>query len=171
MLLNRLNLNTLFAGYKGEPALFETELVGGFGWLRLNNFYDTGEGANHLASKVGVNFNFNVGMQKAWTIAVKPALFWDMSMWDAGRVHRHRPPVDLRPLHSIPHDFVIASVRLPVALRSAPVHSHSISFSKAASSPPSAQPPIMVKYPLTLEEPESRPVGRPHDMSGGTATW
>ena len=89
MLLNRLNLNTLFAGYKGEPALFETELVGGLGWLRLNNFYDTGEGANHLASKVGVNFNFNVGMQKAWTIAVKPALFWDMSMWDAGRVHRH----------------------------------------------------------------------------------
>ena len=50
MLLNRLNLNNMFAGYNGQPRLFEVEAVGGFGWLRLNDFYETGEGANHLAN-------------------------------------------------------------------------------------------------------------------------
>ena len=89
MLLNRLNLNNIFTAYKGQPSLFEVELVGGFGWLRLNNFYETGEGANHLASKAGVNFNFNIGEKKAWTVAVKPAIFWDMSMWDAPVAHNH----------------------------------------------------------------------------------
>lgn len=89
MLLNRLNLNNIFTAYKGQPSLFEVELVGGFGWLRLNNFYESGEGANHLASKAGVNFNFNVGEKKAWTVAVKPAIFWDMSMWDAPGAHSH----------------------------------------------------------------------------------
>lgn len=89
MLLNRLNLNNIFTAYKGQPSLFEVELVGGFGWLRLNNFYESGEGANHLASKAGVNFNFNVGEKKAWTVAVKPAIFWDMSMWDAPVAHSH----------------------------------------------------------------------------------
>ena len=76
MLLNRLNLNNMFAGYNGQPRLFEVEAVGGFGWLRLNDFYETGEGANHLASK-------------AWTVAIKPAILWDMSMWDADRAHSH----------------------------------------------------------------------------------
>ena len=89
MLLNRLNLNNIFTAYKGQPSLFEVELVGGFGWLRLNNFYESGEGANHLASKAGVNFNFNIGEKKAWTVAVKPAIFWDMSMWDAPVAHNH----------------------------------------------------------------------------------
>ncbi len=89
MLLNRLNLNNIFTAYKGQPSLFEVELVGGFGWLRLNNFYESGEGANHLASKAGVNFNFNIGEKKAWTVAVKPAIFWDMSMWDAPVAHSH----------------------------------------------------------------------------------
>lgn len=89
MLLNRLNLNNIFTAYKGQPSLFEVELVGGFGWLRLNNFYETGEGANHLASKAGVNFNLNIGEKKAWTVAVKPAIFWDMSMWDAPVAHSH----------------------------------------------------------------------------------
>ena len=89
MLLNRLNLNNMFAGYNGQPRLFEVEAVGGFGWLRLNDFYETGEGANHLASKAGVNFNFNLGEKKAWTVAIKPAILWDMSMWDADRAHSH----------------------------------------------------------------------------------
>ncbi len=90
MLLNRVNLNRMLFGYdEGKPSLFEIELLGGFGWLRLNNFYADGEGTNHLASKAGVNFNFNVGEKRAWTIAVKPAVFWDMSMWDAGQANRY----------------------------------------------------------------------------------
>lgn len=89
MLLNRLNLNNIFAGYNGQPRLFEVEAVGGFGWLRLLNFYSDGKGANHLASKAGVNLNFNLGEKKAWTVAVKPAILWDMSMWDRGHGNMH----------------------------------------------------------------------------------
>ncbi|MCD8317669.1 MAG: OmpA family protein, partial [Paraprevotella sp.] len=80
----------IFAGYKGSPRLFEVEAVGGFGWLHLSDFYaGTLDDANHLAAKAGVNFNFNVGEQKAWTIAIKPAILWDMSMWDAGVKNTH----------------------------------------------------------------------------------
>ena len=92
MLLNRLNLNNIFAGYNGEPRLFEVEAVAGFGWLRLSNYWGVdGKDANHLASKVGVNLNFNVGEKKAWTIAVKPAVLWDMSMWDAPNMVKNHP--------------------------------------------------------------------------------
>ena len=89
MLLHSVNLNNWFVGYNGQPRLFEVEAVGGFGWLRLNNYYEGGNAANHLASKAGINFNFNVGEKRAWTIAVKPAVFWDMSMWDAPVAHNH----------------------------------------------------------------------------------
>ena len=33
---------------------------------------------NYLTSKVGLDFNFNIGEQKAWQINVKPALVWAM---------------------------------------------------------------------------------------------
>ena len=82
MLLHRLNLNNIFAGYKGQPRLFEVEALGGFGWLRMNKFYNDGRAANHAASKAGLNFNFNLGEKKAWTVSVKPAIFWDLTKWD-----------------------------------------------------------------------------------------
>lgn len=89
MLLNRLNLNNIFAGYNGKPRLFEIEAVGGFGWLHFMNFYEDNKDANHLGAKAGANFNFNVGEAKAWTIAIKPAIVWDMSMWDADVAASH----------------------------------------------------------------------------------
>lgn len=87
MLLNRLNINNIIKPYSGEPSLFEAEVVGGFGWLRLTDWGSGGN--NHLASKAGINFNFNVGQAKAWTIGIKPAIFWDMSMWDTDRAHNY----------------------------------------------------------------------------------
>lgn len=89
MLLNRINLNNLFTGYKGKRSVFEVEVVSGFGWLRLINFYKNYEDANHLASKAGLNLNFNLGEKKAWTIGVKPAIMWDMGMWDTDSKHSH----------------------------------------------------------------------------------
>lgn len=75
-LLGKVNLNNLFAGYKGTPRLFEIEAVGGVGWLHS---YVVGAGdTNDLSSKVGLNFNFNLGEEKAWTIAVKPALVYNL---------------------------------------------------------------------------------------------
>lgn len=89
MLLHRLNLNNIFAGYSGKPRLFEVEAVGGFGWLRVIDFYKDNEDGNFLAAKAGVNFNFNVGKKKDWTIGIKPAIFWDMDMRDTGKEETH----------------------------------------------------------------------------------
>lgn len=73
-LLNTLNLSNMFCGYKGEPRLFEVETVAGIGWMH----YCAGYG-NSMSSKFGLNFNFNLGESKAWTVAFKPALVYDMN--------------------------------------------------------------------------------------------
>lgn len=75
-LLGKININNLFCGYKGTPRLFEVEAVTGAGWLHS---YINGEGdENFISTKVGLNFNFNLGSAKAWTIAVKPALVYNL---------------------------------------------------------------------------------------------
>ena len=81
-LLGRLNLMNMFAGYKGTPRAFEMEVVAGAGWLHTygklahTNFSSI---SNTFSSKVGLNFNFNLGETKAWTVSVKPAIVWNMS--------------------------------------------------------------------------------------------
>lgn len=75
-LLGKINLNNLFCAYNGTPRLFEVEAVAGIGWLHS---YVIGEyDANFVSTKAGVNFNFNLGREKAWTIAVKPALVYNL---------------------------------------------------------------------------------------------
>ena len=76
-LLGTLNLSNLFGGYAGAPRLFEVETVAGIGWL---HYAVNGESdLNSMSSKLGLNFNFNLGEEKAWTLAFKPALVYDMS--------------------------------------------------------------------------------------------
>lgn len=76
-----INLMNAFAGYKGAPRTFEMELVAGAGWLHAynhgNDNYEQDD-ANSWATKVGLNFNFNLGEKKAWTIGIKPAILWNM---------------------------------------------------------------------------------------------
>ena len=75
-LLGKVNLMNLFAGYTGTPRIFEVEAVAGAGWL---HYYMDGPGdMNSWSSRFGMNFNFNLGEAKAWTIGVKPALVYDM---------------------------------------------------------------------------------------------
>ena len=75
--LGTLNLSNLFGGYAGAPRLFEVETVAGIGWL---HYAVNGENdLNSMSSKLGLNFNFNLGEEKAWTLAFKPALVYDMS--------------------------------------------------------------------------------------------
>ncbi len=90
MLLHRLNLNNIFWRYKGEPSLFEVEALGGFGWLHVNDAYSTSDGmkdGNWITSKAGLNFNFNIGEKKAWTVAVKPAIVWNMTQFDQDHIN------------------------------------------------------------------------------------
>ena len=75
--LGTLNLSNLFGGYAGAPRLFEVETVAGIGWL---HYAVNGESDLYsMSSKLGLNFNFNLGEEKAWTLAFKPALVYDMS--------------------------------------------------------------------------------------------
>lgn len=74
-LLGKVNLMNLFAGYKGEPRLFEVEAVAGMGWL---HYYVNGDGdQNTWSTRLGLNFNFNLGESKAWTLGIKPAIVYD----------------------------------------------------------------------------------------------
>ena len=75
-LLGKVNLMNLFASYQGQPRLFEVEAVAGMGWL---HYYVNGDGdENSWSTRFGLNFNFNLGESKAWTLGIKPAIVYDM---------------------------------------------------------------------------------------------
>ena len=86
-LLNYVNLNNLFCGYKGAPRFFEVVAKGGLGWghefmavdgARNNSDYD------FISAKAGLDFNFNLGAAKAWQINIKPAVVWNL---EGGHYH------------------------------------------------------------------------------------
>lgn len=74
-----VNLNNLFAGYAGQPRVFEVEVVAGAGWI--HGFVPKSQGYDYddVGVKTGLNLNFNLGESKAWTISVKPSVLWDAS--------------------------------------------------------------------------------------------
>ncbi len=78
-----INFNNLFAGYAGQPRLFEVEAVAGAGWLHSYVPSSEGKDWNSFGTKAGLNFNFNLGEAKAWTISIKPAVIWDMTPGDS----------------------------------------------------------------------------------------
>ena len=48
-----------------------------------------GEDQNGMSTKLGLNFNFNLGERKAWTLALKPALVYDMNSMGTKPVYFH----------------------------------------------------------------------------------
>ncbi len=74
-IIGTVNFTNWFGGYNGEPRCFEVVGVGGFGW---GHGYGVGksvlEGREQLTSKVGVDFTFNLGREKAWQFYVEPSL-------------------------------------------------------------------------------------------------
>ena len=75
-LLGKVNLMNLFGSYLGTPRVFEIEAVAGMGWL---HYYASGDGdQNSWATRFGMNFNFNLGESKAWTLGLQPAIVYDM---------------------------------------------------------------------------------------------
>lgn len=73
-----INFMNAFGGYKGTPRFFEIEGLAGAGWLHSYNPADREGDGNSWATKVGLNFNFNLGESKAWTVGFKPAILWNM---------------------------------------------------------------------------------------------
>lgn len=75
-MLGKVNLMNLFGSYPGAPRAFEIEAVAGIGWL---HYYMNGSGdQNSWSTRLGMNFNFNLGEEKAWTLGIKPAIVYDM---------------------------------------------------------------------------------------------
>ena len=78
-LLGMVNLNNIFCSYTGTPRLFEVEAVAGIGWLHGYMNEESGDDVNVPSAKIGFNFNFNLGESKVWTLALKPALVYNMN--------------------------------------------------------------------------------------------
>lgn len=76
-LITNMNLMNLFGGYEGMPRAFEIETATGLGWL---HHYMNGSGdTDDLAARVGLNFNFNMGEDAAWTFGIKPAVVFNLT--------------------------------------------------------------------------------------------
>ena len=88
-LLGLVNLNNLLGTYTGVPRPFEIEAVAGIGWLHYYMNRRMGSDQNSMSTKLGLNFNFNLGESKAWTLALKPALVYDMNAMGAEAVRFH----------------------------------------------------------------------------------
>ena len=76
--LAKVNLTNWFCGYKGTPRPFELEAVGGLGWGYMYDSDPNIDGTDFWTSKFGLNFNFNLGAKRAWTIALKPAIVYNL---------------------------------------------------------------------------------------------
>ena len=63
--------------------------VAGIGWLHYYMNRETGSDQNSMSTKLGLNFNFNLGESKAWTLALKPALVYDMNAMGSEAVRFH----------------------------------------------------------------------------------
>lgn len=73
-----LNLSNFFWGYKGTPRVFEVSTVAGLGWLHT---WNTSE--NSLTAKTGLDLAFNLGKNKAHSLVLTPAVYWNLHKIDA----------------------------------------------------------------------------------------
>lgn len=72
------NINNLFVGYRGTPRDFEVETVLGIGWS--HNYAGCYQhDKNYIATKAGLNLNYNFGIDKDFTISLKPAVVWNLA--------------------------------------------------------------------------------------------
>lgn len=77
--LGTVNLNNLFAGYKGEPRCFEVTAVYGLGWRHIFGAGSSHICDNQMTSKAGLDFALNLGKAKAWQVYVEPAMVWALT--------------------------------------------------------------------------------------------
>ncbi len=72
-----VSLTNLVCGYPCQERPFDLQLVAGAGWGHNYMNEGNGEDWNYFATKVGLNFNFNVS--QTVTVSVKPSIMWNMS--------------------------------------------------------------------------------------------
>ena len=72
-----VNVTNFLLGYVEKPRFLEVEAIYGLGW---GHIWVKGKNndVNYLTSKAGVNVNFNLGKNRAWSIVLRPAVVWDL---------------------------------------------------------------------------------------------
>ncbi|HBC28384.1 MAG TPA: hypothetical protein DC006_01610 [Prevotellaceae bacterium] len=82
-LMAKVNLMNWFCGYKGAPRVFEISPKIGGGYMHYFYPEDTRWNSknyrNAAVGKAGIDFDFNLGEKKAWTLSVKPAVVFDLT--------------------------------------------------------------------------------------------
>lgn len=79
-----INLSNALFGYNGTPRTFEVSAVAGLGWLRAWDIKD-----NSLSAKTGVDLALNLGRNKAHSIVLTPAIYWNLHKIDAIQFTKH----------------------------------------------------------------------------------
>ena len=76
-----VNLMNLLGGYKGKSRLFEIEadVMPAWGHLYRGSQYAFFPDEDYFATKFGLDFNFNLGRNGAWTVSLKPAMVCDIT--------------------------------------------------------------------------------------------
>ena len=72
-----INFSNLLCGYNRTPRKFEVSTETGIGWMHSW----TGH-CNYLTSKTGVVLSFNLGKERAHSIIVNPAVYWNLNKTD-----------------------------------------------------------------------------------------
>lgn len=70
-LFGKANLTNIFFGYKGKPRVFEVQARAGISWNTLLVSYK-GSHTEYGGAKFGLDFDFNLGKKRAWTLSLKP---------------------------------------------------------------------------------------------------
>lgn len=76
-----INLMNLFGGYYGRSRVFEIEaaVMPAWGHLYRGTNTDIIPDEDYFALKGALDFNFNVGRKRAWTLNLKPAIVCDIN--------------------------------------------------------------------------------------------
>ena len=80
-LLGTTNFSNWFAGYKGEPRVFEVIGVYGLGWLHTFNSFNAIPD-NAATAKLGLDLAFNLGAKKQWQLYVEPSITYALNDFD-----------------------------------------------------------------------------------------
>lgn len=93
-LINRWNISNTFWGYNGKPRNFEVEALAGIGCLHEYGsmfwyYFPDGPWLGHpthfadkrdaIIFKTGLNFNYNFGSKRNWTVTLQPTVIWDLT--------------------------------------------------------------------------------------------
>ena len=71
-----INLMNIIGGYNGIPRAFEIEAIAGVGWL---HYYAPKYDSNSWYTRTGINFNYNFGYDRQWTVSLMPSVVWNMN--------------------------------------------------------------------------------------------